>query len=139
MRPHDYLIGDDPRQNYEAGPRSIDSELLLNLRRGPTPDHEDIEMVVPLARLIHDQLEMFGTGGGNEPDDDEMREALMALRVVLDRLGLDECEVPFRDSETFRIWWLDNGAHGSYQARRTLLHRSSIPSMIGSPTSSNSL
>jgi hypothetical protein len=79
-------------------------------------------MVVPLARLIHDELEMFGTGGGNEMDNTQMREALMALRVILDRLGLDEEPIPFSDLDTFRTWWINNGAHGNYQARRNLLH-----------------
>jgi hypothetical protein len=80
-------------------------------------------VAVALARLIHDDLEKYGTSGGEEMNDHLMREALVALRLVVERLGIERFDVPFRDFSTFRSWWIHNGARGSggWQARRDLL------------------
>jgi len=74
-----------------------------------------------LARLIHDELEKYGTDGGVELVEGEMRQALLALRAVVDRLGVQNFDPPFRDYSTFRGWWIRQGARGSWQARRDLL------------------
>ena len=50
-----------------------------------------------------------------------MREALLALRATVRRLGVNDFEVPFRDFTSFRTWWVANDAYGSWQARRDLL------------------
>jgi hypothetical protein len=52
--------------------------------------------------------------------DADMRDALVALRAVTDRLGL-ALDIPFRDFSTFRSYWTREGARGSWQARRDLL------------------
>jgi hypothetical protein len=57
-----------------------------------------------VARLIHDELEAYGTDGGNGLDDADLRESLLALRAVTRRLGVEEHEVPFRDFTSFRNW-----------------------------------
>ena len=77
-------------------------------------------MAVSLARLVHEDLERYGTAGGNEMTDEGVRDALVTLHAVLARLGLT-VDVPFRDFGTFRGWWLKNDAYGSWQARRDLL------------------
>jgi len=74
-----------------------------------------------LARLIHDELEKYGTDGGVELVEGEMRQALLALRAVVDRLGVQNFDPPFREYSTFRGWWIRQGARGSWQARRDLL------------------
>ncbi len=76
-----------------------------------------------LARLIHDELEAFGTGGGEVMDDGDMREALQALRAVCRRLGTGDPNVPFRDFTAFRSYWIRTGASGAggWQARRDIL------------------
>ena len=124
MRPADFFIDDEGSVGLFAEPtRHINEELLAELRRRPLPDRTDIEVAVPLARLVHDDLQKYGTGGGNELDDDQMREALQALRAVIARLGIDDLDVPFRDFTSFRSWWIANGASGGggWQARRDLL------------------
>ena len=63
-----------------------------------------------LSWLIHDELQAYGTDGSEELDDDDMGEALRALRAVLARLGINDFEVPFRNLSGFRRWWLDNDA-----------------------------
>lgn len=101
--------------------RRFRDDVMTQLRAGPLPDHADIEVAVPLARLVHDELERYGTGGGQELNDEDIRVALLALRVVLDRLGITAFDPEFRDYGTFRNWWIRRGAAGKWQARRDLL------------------
>lgn len=121
MRPDDFFVEELVPDRFGFRPRSLNVALLDQLRRQPLQDREDIEVAVPLARLIHDDLERYGTDGGEEMTEQQMREALLALRAVVDRLGVPGFEVPFRDFSTFRAWWLRNGGYGSWQARRDLL------------------
>ncbi len=129
MRPADFFTEprttlDDPALDLFGGPsRLLNEELIRRLRRGPLAEHSDVEAAVALARLIHDDLEASGTGGGEELSDEQMREAIQALRTVLSRLGLDEFDLPFRGHGTWRGWWIRQGASGSggWQARRNLL------------------
>jgi hypothetical protein len=119
VRPDDFYIEDNP--TFGVPSRHLNIDLLGRLRRGPVPDLDDVEVAVPLARLIHDELERFGTDGGEEMTDQEIREALLALRAVVDRLGVGDFNVPFRDFTSFRSWWIRHGARGNWQARRDLL------------------
>ena len=116
MRPDEFFIDSDVTR------RTVDVDLLDQLRRGPIPNHGDIEVAVALARLVHDELEHYGTDSGNEMDDDEVRLALRSLRATLERVGITDFEMPFRDFSTFYGWWVGKGAKGSWQARRDLLH-----------------
>jgi hypothetical protein len=121
MRPDDFFVEDAVPREFGLASRYLNVELLGAIRRGPAADHADIEVAVPLARLVHDDLERYGTSGGTEMTEQGMREALLALRAVVDRVGVSDFEVPFRDFGTFRSWWLKNNAYGSWQARRDLL------------------
>jgi len=116
VRPDGFFIDD------EAARRTVDVDLLDQLRRGPIPNHDDIEVAVALARLVHDELERFGTDSGNEMGNDQIRLALRSLRATLERMGITDFDVPFRDFGTFYRWWVSKGAKGSWQARRDLLH-----------------
>ncbi|WAC51865.1 hypothetical protein [Frigoribacterium sp. SL97] len=100
---------------------AIDVDLLEGLLDGPNPAHGDIEIVVPLARFVHDEYEAYGTHGSPLSNDDS-RLLLRALKAVLERLGIDTFDPPFRDYETFRKYWRANDGHGSWQARRDMLH-----------------
>lgn len=128
MRPDDFYVHDP----LGPGPgRELDAALLRDLRSGPVEGRTDIEVGVALARLVHDDLQRFGTGGGEEMADVEIREAFLALRAVVDRLGV-EFDPPYRDFSTFKNYWTHEGAagggafrgvagRGGYQARRDLL------------------
>lgn len=105
----------------EMETRTFRRELVRAIRQGPLPDVADAEVAVGLARLVHDELEIYGTTGGPQMDDADMREALLALRAVTQRLGVEPSEIPFRDLTTFRSYWLRQGASGSWQARRDIL------------------
>lgn len=131
MRPADFFIEgeivvveDDFSFDLLEGPtRHVNEQLLDELRRKPLPDKTDLEVAVPLARLMHDELQAYGTGGGEELNDEQMRVAIQALHAVTRRLGIDGFKVPFHDFTSFRSWWIKNGASGSggWQARRDLL------------------
>lgn len=112
---------------YPEGSRRLRRELLIDLRAEPLADLGDIEVAVPLARFVHDELERYGTDGGHELDEDEIRIALQALRAVSDRLGVSNFNPEFRDFGSFRSWWVRKDARGSWQARRDLLHESFEP------------
>jgi hypothetical protein len=71
-----------------GGTRVFNAEVVEQLRRGPLADVEDLEVAVPLARVVHDDLLKRGTGGGMELDDEQMRSAIRALRAVAGRLGI---------------------------------------------------
>lgn len=119
MRPDDFFAED----RYNGGRRFIDRERLRSIRIGQLASHDDIEVAAALSRLVHDELEAFGTGGGEEMTNDDMRDAILALRALVDRLGLAGFDLPFRDFNSFRSYWIREGAAGSggYQARRNLL------------------
>ena len=93
MRPHHFFIEDGADDSRHV----INSDLLLSLRIGPLPDRDDVEVAVGLARLVHDELESYGTSGGGEMSNDDIRDAILALRAVLGRIGIGEFDRPFRD------------------------------------------
>lgn len=99
--------------------RSLNRDLVTDIARG-VGGHSDIEVAVPLARLMHNEFEAYGTRGDAVLSNEGARSALFALRAVLGRLGV-EFKPPFSDFERFRSYWLKNGAHGSWQARRDIL------------------
>jgi hypothetical protein len=125
VRPSDFLIEEppvvDPALGFALSQKRANEELLDELRRRPLAEKSDVEVGVALARLVHDELQACGTGGGEVMDDDQIRIAIQALHAVARRLGIDEFKIPFRDFSSFYDWWVKNGAYGSWQARRDLL------------------
>jgi hypothetical protein len=128
MRPSDFLIeeplAEDPWFDVPGlAKKRANGELLDELRRHPLAEKSDVEVAVGLARLVHDELQTFGTDGGQVMDDGEIGLAIQALHAVTRRLGIDDFKIPFRDFTSFRSWWIKQGASGSggWQARRDLL------------------
>lgn len=123
MRPDDFFEhSDDDDFGVSFAKRRFRVELMRELRRGPLDTASDSEVAVALARLTHDELEAFGTDSSESLNNAQMRETLLGLRAVLDRLGIQQFDVPFRDFTTFKSYWLREGAYGSWQARRDLLN-----------------
>ncbi len=120
MRTDDFWI-EDEYDVHGVGARRLNLDLVTPLRRGPLPGRDDIEVAVPLAHLIHDDLEKYGTDGRQEMNEAEMRKAIPALRPLADRLGIHDFDLPFRDFRGFKSFWLRSGASGSWQARRDIL------------------
>ncbi|HTJ68113.1 MAG TPA: hypothetical protein VL551_11335 [Actinospica sp.] len=140
MRPDDFYITETPDLDAPWGPntdplatsvwgsgtvtsRTLDTKLLDALRCGPVAGRDDIEVASALARLIHDDLERYGTDGTEEMSEPEIRIAIIALRAVVDRVGVFEFKLPFRDYGTFRGYWVRNDCYGSWQARRDILNK----------------
>ncbi len=122
MRPEDFFIDDeDDMFGAPTARPQFDRDMMADIRRGPLPGHDDVEVAVALARLVHDELEVYGTSGHQQLKNPELREALLALHAVVKRTGIASLNVPFRDLDTFRTYWSRNDARGSWQARRDLL------------------
>jgi hypothetical protein len=125
MRAEDFFVvpAPDPLDGFRPNEKpEFNLELVRELRVRPLGEVDDIEAAVALGRLVHDDLEAFGTDGDEELTDSQMRESLLALGSILKRLGLTDLQVPFRDLKTFKSYWLKRGARGSWQARRDLLN-----------------
>jgi hypothetical protein len=125
MRPDDFFVDQrfsDSPFDISLARRTVDRELLTELRRGPLDDHDDAEVAVGLARLVHDELEKFGTAGNEELTEQQIRDALGTLNAIVRRLGIGTFNLPFRDYATFKAHWKRNGCTNSYQARRDMLN-----------------
>ena len=67
MRPEDFFTEPEPDPLDEFGITSkpkFNLNLVRKLRSGPLAQADDVEAAVALARLVHDDLEAFGTEGG---------------------------------------------------------------------------
>ena len=121
------MQGPDFWLEYEAkspwGPESkqrLNLELVESLRVEPLPETSDVAAAENLLDLIWDELQAFGTGGGNSCDDKEIAAAIRTLEGVTRRLGVP-IQLPFQNFTKFRTYWLRNDGYGSWQARRDLL------------------
>lgn len=121
MRPDQFFTGPEEDPLGVTGKRRFRADLMRELRGGPIDEAPDVEVAVGLARLVHDELEIFGTEGNVEMTEANMRDALLALRQVVNRLGIGDFNPEFRDLSSFKTYWLRNDAYGSWQARRDLL------------------
>ena len=118
MHPDDFFV---ETEGFDSiGDRRLNVELLEKLRRRPLPQRDDLEAATALARLVHDELETYGTEGGERLGKDGMALAIRSLRAALKRLDI-QFDPEWRDYTTFRGYWIRKGARGSWQARRDLL------------------
>ena len=104
-----------------AASTDLNVDLLQKIRANVDVGHSDVELAVALVRLIHDELERYGTDGNNRMNEGEIRVALRTATTLLERLGL-ELHLPFRDFGGFRGYWVSNDGYGSWQARRDILN-----------------
>lgn len=89
----------------------VRSELLTALRSGPIAGEDELSCAIALTRLVHSELEAYGTGGGERLTDNQIELAQRALRAVLERIGIG-LNLPWRNFSTFRSYWLKNDAYG---------------------------
>jgi hypothetical protein len=116
--PEDFFVdGDD----FLLQPSGLDIDLLRRIRAHEDVGHSDIELAASLVRLVHDELEHYGTDGGTRTDEREIRAAIRTAKTLVERLGLD-LKLPFSDFSTFRSYWLREDGYGSWQARRDILN-----------------
>lgn len=100
----------------------LNERLVDALRQGPIEQAGDLDAAIGMLDLVQDELEAFGTGGGEKLQNPQMAIALRTLEAVCRRLGL-KVELPFRDFGSFRSYWIRQGASGAggWQARRDLI------------------
>ncbi|MBM4487733.1 hypothetical protein MWT96_25180 (plasmid) [Prescottella equi] len=119
------MIADDffksARDDVWGGTKSkFDMALIKEIRAGSVAGRTDIEIAIALSQLVHDELQAFGTEGGQSLNDAQIAAALTALRAVTRRLAI-QFDPPYRNFTTFKSYWMRNDAYGSWQARRNLL------------------
>lgn len=112
------MTASDP---WGAHKRVLDEDVIDRVFAG-TDSHSDNEVAVPLARLVHDAFEAYGTDGSQDVTELQSRGVMSALRAVLGRLSVP-FNPPFSDFTEFRTYWRRNGAWGpgGWQARRDIL------------------
>lgn len=102
------------------------TELLQDAIKGPVDHYSDVELASALVDLLHQELEAFGTGGGNrvhQSNTEEFRLLVHACKRVTQRLGLEFPDLPFRDMPGFRDYWIEQGMDWSWAKRRNYLNR----------------
>lgn len=121
MRQEDFFVELAAVDPWGAHKRVLDEDLIDRIFAG-TDSRTDTEVAVPLARLVHDEFEAYGTDGSQDVTETQSRGVMSALRAVLGRLGVS-FSPPFADFPDFRSYWRRHGAAGTggWQARRDIL------------------
>lgn len=96
----------------------LDVELMESLRFGPLPAHPDLDVAVALTRLLHEDFVARGTRHDERMNDEEVVLAVKAHRAVLERLGLEPPQLPFRHHSGFYDYWRKNDMSGAAAGRR---------------------
>lgn len=97
--------------------RVLNDDLLNEFRDGNYHDYGEVEVAGGLVKLLHNQYAGYGTSGA-EIDNEESIKLLKVTRMVVQRVGLDFPDVPFRDFEGFYRYWKREGMTNSWAARR---------------------
>jgi hypothetical protein len=100
----------------------MDEGLLEALRQAPVDGVSDVSAAAGLLDLVQEELEAYGTSGGQQLDDRQIGLAIRALASVTRRVGAP-LDLPFRDFTRFRSYWNRNNGYGSWQARRDMLEQ----------------
>lgn len=121
MRQEDFYVELTSTDPWGAPQRVLNEELVERVFAS-TDSRSDVEVAVPLARLVHDEFEAYGTDGSQRVSDIESRGVMSALRAVLRRLDV-AFDPPFTDFNDFMRYWKRVGASGTggWQARRNIL------------------
>lgn len=123
MRSSDFFV-EDTADPWGLGSTSASSrlrdDLLASARQGRLPHVDDVALASGLLDLTQEELEAYGTNGAHCLTDAQIAQVIRTLEVVTGRIGRP-LKLPFRDFTRFRSWWVRNGAHGSWQARRDLI------------------
>jgi hypothetical protein len=121
VRQEDFYVELEAPDPWGAHKRVLDEDLIERIFTG-TDTRPDTDVAVPLARLVHDEFEAYGTDGSQNVTEAQSRGVMSALRAVLGRIGVD-FSPPFSNFPDFRSYWRRNGAAGTggWQARRDIL------------------
>ena len=100
--------------------RKIRFDLIRNLKRGTIPGDDSLATALALTRVVWEEYEAYGTDSSQSISNEESRELLRTLILVLHRQGIN-LQIPWRDFSSFRSYWIANDGRGSWQARRIII------------------
>ena len=100
--------------------RKIRFDLVRNLKRGTIPGDDNLTTALALTRIVWEEYEAYGTDSSQSSSNEESRELLRTLILVLHRQGIN-LQLPWRDFSSFRSYWIANDGRGSWQARRNMI------------------
>lgn len=107
--------------NSFGQPRTrLRKQLLVDLRREALAGQDDLDCAIALLRLVKEEFTKFGTSGGERLSNEQSGLAQRAMRATLMRHDV-KIEIPWSDFESFKAYWVDNGATGSYEKRRKII------------------
>jgi len=112
------LMNGDPWTSFTLIAPVLRRDLVQTVRSGPVPGYDDLDLTTVIAQLVQQELEAFGTSGGQRLDDADSALVLRACTAALKRHGI-ELDFPFRNYSGFRTYWINNDMSGSWQARRS--------------------
>jgi hypothetical protein len=98
--------------------KELKQELIDTLFKEPLVDVDDMAALDALVRLLRDELTAYGTGGGNQLDDDQFEHVFRTTQRVGKRCGIEVPSLPFRNLTGFYDYWIKHGMKGSWAARR---------------------
>lgn len=108
-----------PSAYATASKPKLNTGLLEAIRTGKYSKASDLSVASELSKVVWEEYEKYGTKGGTLSES-EIVLAQKTLVSVLDRLQI-QINIPWRDFQSFRLYWIRNGAQGSWQARRDIL------------------
>lgn len=120
MRETDFFDEVETNDVWAIQKYQLNSGFIERIHAGPVQTATDVEIAVPLARLVHDEYLSRGTDDNPRISVHESRAVMTALKAVLKHLGVD-FKPPFSDFDEFYKYWKNNGASGSWAARRNML------------------
>ena len=115
----DYFFATQKTQDiFELDRKELKQELIDTLFKESLADVDDLAALDALIRLVHDELTAYGTGGGNQLDDDEFEHVFRTTQRVGKRCGIEVPSLPFRNFAGFYGYWVKQNMKGSWAARR---------------------
>jgi hypothetical protein len=100
VRQEDFFVEQEAPDPWGAHTRELDEGLIDRVFAG-SDARPDAEVAVPLARLVHDEFEAYGTDGSQNVTVTQSRGVMSTLREVLGRLSVP-FNPPFADFPDFR-------------------------------------
>ena len=118
----DLFIVGEPEGPWGIVKESLDLRLLEEASKARLPDFSDAELAVLLLDVAFEEFGHFGAHKGScRINNDDSRVLLRSLQQVLRRMGIQDAGIPFQDFNSFKTYWLANGAEGKWAAREKIV------------------
>lgn len=84
MRENDSLEEAEAADDWARQQETLNTDLIERVHAGPLQSATDVEIAVPLARLVHDEYRNRGTENNPRISVHQSRAVMAALRAVLE-------------------------------------------------------